>query len=114
MPRRAFDPAGPPPSTSFCHTAWWPGDRMWGAEQGRGGCMMVSELSWLDEYRYAPADSSHHGQHPLDGPPTADTPDVRAAQSFGTNLDNLFDGSDADRRVWNDDALCAQTDPEAF
>ena len=78
---------------------------------------MAAELSWLDEYRYAPAGSIDYWQHPLEGNRPADTSDVRPARSFGGDLgdlDGLFGGSAVDGPAWRDDALCAQTDPEAF
>ena len=74
----------------------------------------MAELSWLDEYRYASAGSPYYGQHSLDGHSTVDAPDVRPARSFGSDLDAFFDGSAAGGQAWHDDALCAQTDPEAF
>jgi WhiB family redox-sensing transcriptional regulator len=76
--------------------------------------MMVAELSWLDEYRYAPAGSFDYGRHAPDTHRTADTADLRPARSFGSDLGALSDGSAATKQGWHDDALCAQTDPEAF
>jgi WhiB family redox-sensing transcriptional regulator len=74
---------------------------------------MVAELSWLDEYRYAPAGSFDYGRHARDTH-TADAANIRPARSFGSDLAALFDGSGGTKPGWNDDALCAQTDPEAF
>ena len=61
----------------------------------------MAEVSWLSEYKSAAAGS---------------TPDAYGAEELGKAgaFDAGFPGIDADDQGWQEQALCAETDPEAF
>jgi WhiB family redox-sensing transcriptional regulator len=60
----------------------------------------MAEVSWLSEYKSAAA-----GSAPAYGPDV-----LGMAGSFDTGMP----GSDAEDQGWQERALCAETDPEAF
>jgi WhiB family redox-sensing transcriptional regulator len=61
----------------------------------------MAEVSWLSEYRDAAAavQPTTYGQDVL---------------SKATVFDAGFGGADAEEQNWHENALCAETDPEAF
>ena len=66
----------------------------------------MAEVSWLSEYKSAAAGAA----------PTARTADVLGlGPGGGASFDaGLTGGGDADEQGWQESALCAETDPEAF
>jgi WhiB family transcriptional regulator, redox-sensing transcriptional regulator len=60
----------------------------------------MAEVSWISEYKTAAA-----------GAPAAYGQDVLSGAAV---FDAGFAGSDAEEQGWQDRALCAETDPEAF
>ena len=70
----------------------------------------MAEVSWLSEYKSAAAGSA----------PAAHPADVLGLESgtgaaFDAGLTGgLLGGFDADEQGWQESALCAETDPEAF
>ncbi len=66
----------------------------------------MAEVSWLSEYKSAAAGAA----------PTAQAADVLGlAPGGGASFDaGLTGGGDADEQGWQESALCAETDPEAF
>jgi WhiB family redox-sensing transcriptional regulator len=61
----------------------------------------MAEVSWLSEYKTAAAGSA----------PAAYGQDVLG---MAGTFDASFPGMDADEQGWQERALCAETDPEAF
>jgi WhiB family redox-sensing transcriptional regulator len=69
----------------------------------------MAEVSWLSEYQRATAGSAPVGR-PVDvlGLSTGD------GTAFDAGLTAGPSGSEADEQGWQESALCAETDPEAF
>jgi WhiB family redox-sensing transcriptional regulator len=69
----------------------------------------MAEVSWLSEYKSAAA-----GSAPPGGP--VDVLGLGAAEGVGfdAGLTGGVLGMDADEQGWQESALCAETDPEAF
>ena len=70
----------------------------------------MAEVSWLSEYKSAAAGSAPVGR-PVDvlGLSAAEGVAFDAGLTAGPSS-----GSDADEQGWQESALCAETDPEAF